>query len=194
MTTAMPVLETERLQIRPLTMEDLDVVHHIQNAGFGEAPLAEHREWLEWTVRNYTALANLYQQPYGDRAIVLKSTQAVVGLVGLAGAFGPFQHLPACRKSGEVADRFNQPEFGLFWVTAPEHRRKGYASEAAQAVIDYTFNAMNLRRIIATTEYDNTASIAVMRRLGMTIDQNPTPGDPPWFQVVGVLYNPASGY
>lgn len=191
--TVMPVLETNRLQIRPFTMDDLDSVHHILNAGFGESSLSKRREWLEWTVRNYVALANLYQQPYGDRAFVLKATCEVIGTVGLVPSFGPFQRLPAMRRNGEIEDRFNQPEFGLFWATAPDHQRQGYAVEAAQAIIDYAFQHMNIRRIIATTEYDNGASQAVMRRLGMTIEHNPIPGDPPWFQVVGVLYNPAAG-
>jgi [ribosomal protein S5]-alanine N-acetyltransferase len=191
MTTAMPVLETERLYIRPFTMDDLNSIRHILDTGFGASPLAQRREWLEWTVRNYVALANLYQQPYGDRAFVLKAAREVIGTVGLVPSFSPFQRLPAFRKSGEVEDQFNQPEFGLFWATAPEHRRQGYAAEAAQSMIDYAFQHMNIRRIIATTDYDNAASIAVMRRLGMTIEHNPTPGDPHWFQVVGVLYNPA---
>ena len=189
--TAMPVLETQRLRIRPFVMDDLESLHRLANACFGEAPLAERRIWLEWAVRNHTALAKLYQPPYGDRAFVLKETNTVIGQVGLVPSFGPFQRLPAFRKFGEVEDQFNQPEFGLFWATAPEHQGQGYATEAAQALIDYAFQQMNIRRITATTEYDNAASIAVMRRLGMTIEQNPTPGDPPWLQVVGVLYNPA---
>jgi [ribosomal protein S5]-alanine N-acetyltransferase len=50
------------------------------------------------------------------------------------------------------------------------------------------FNRFGLKRIVATTEYDNKDSIAVMRRLGMTIQRNPDP-EPVWFQVVGVLAN-----
>jgi hypothetical protein len=46
-------------------------------------------------------------------------------------------------------------------------------------------------RIVATTENDNTRSIAVMRRLGMTIERNPS-AEPRWFQTVGVLANPAT--
>ena len=52
------------------------------------------------------------------------------------------------------------------------------------------FETMNLGRIIATTEFENTASMAVMGKLGMRIERNPAP-DPPWLQVVGVLENPA---
>ncbi|MBI1281150.1 MAG: GNAT family N-acetyltransferase [Anaerolineaceae bacterium] len=183
-------LETSRLNIRSLTMDDLDKIHQILNACFGESPLEERREWLEWTVRNYIALARLHQPLYGERAVVLKATGELIGAVGLAPALGPYQRLHSFRKNGEQEDSFNQPEFGLFWAIAPEHQRKGYAAEAAQAMIDYAFNDMGIRRIVATTEFENEASQAVMHKLGMKVEQNPTPGEPFWFQVVGVLYNP----
>jgi RimJ/RimL family protein N-acetyltransferase len=185
-------LDTSRLSIRPLTMDDLDGIHTILNACFGESPLDERREWLDWTVRNYRALANLHQPPYGERAITLKATGELIGAVGLVPSFGPFQRLASFRKHGEPDDTFNQPEFGLFWAIAPSHQRKGYAVEAAQALIDFMFKEMGIRRIIATTEYDNEGSQAVMRKLGMTVEQNPTPGEPFWFQVVGTLYNTAA--
>ena len=185
----MEILNTPRLHIRPLTMDDLDCVHTILNACFGESPLEERRDWLEWTVRNTAALANLHQPPYGERGITLKATGELIGAVGLVPAFGPFQCLPSFRKNGEPEDRFNQPEFGLFWAVAPTHQCNGYATEAAQAMIDITFKDMGIRRIIATTEYENEGSQAVMRKLGMTLEQNPTQGEPFWFQVVGVLYN-----
>src|SRR6266498_2700004 len=92
-------LDTPRLSIRPLTRSDLDSIHTILNACFGDSSLEERREWLEWTVRNYTALANLHQPPYGERAITLKDTGELIGAVGLVPAFGPFQRLPSFRKN-----------------------------------------------------------------------------------------------
>ena len=53
------------------------------------------------------------------------------------------------------------------------------------------FSILHLGRIVATTRYNNTASIRVMGKLGMRIERNPSP-DPPWFQVVGFVTNPAS--
>jgi RimJ/RimL family protein N-acetyltransferase len=47
-----------------------------------------------------------------------------------------------------------------------------------------------LATVIATTRYDNLASQRVMERLGMRVERNPHP-EPPWFQVVGTLDNPA---
>jgi len=46
--------------------------------------------------------------------------------------------------------------------------------------------ALHLARVVATTERENVASIGVMRRLGMRVEENLQP-EPAWFQVVGVL-------
>jgi RimJ/RimL family protein N-acetyltransferase len=83
---------------------------------------------------------------------------------------------------------FATPEVGLFWVIDPAQQRRGYATEAAQAMIRHAFTDLHLKRIIATTEYTNTASQGVMRKLGMQVLHNPLP-DPHWLQVVGVLQN-----
>ena len=195
--TAMPVLETKRLVIRRLTLDDLPLVHQVYaDAGWldpalsPEETLVQRRRWLEWTVRNYDALADLYQPPSGDRAIARKLDGAVVGLVGLAQALGPYGQLLYYQQHHLAADDgLNMPEFGLFWALLKEHQGQGYATEAARAIIDYAFSTLNLKRIIATTDYDNQSSASVMRRLGMSIEHNPRK-TPEWLQVVGVLENP----
>ena len=193
MSTAMPPLETERLIVRPLVMEDLSAIHQLldHEAWQTGKSLTEREHWLRWTVMNYIELANLYQPPYGERAIVLKSTGEVVGSVGVVQSYGPFAVLPSF--GGHTADpeaRKFEPAMGLFWATRTEHQKNGYAAEAARAVIDFLFSSFNLRRVVATTEYDNLASQGVMRKLGMSVERNPFP-EPVWFQVVGVLYNHA---
>jgi RimJ/RimL family protein N-acetyltransferase len=55
-------------------------------------------------------------------------------------------------------------------------------------MISYAFDELQLRRIVATTEHDNTRSINVMRRLGMRLERNPQ-AEPNWFQTVGILTN-----
>lgn len=188
----MPLLETNRLRVRPLQAADLQDAHQIVvDAGWSEddaAALEKRREWLDWSVRNEPTLAQLAQPPYGDRAIILKASGECIGLVGLVPAFGPFGQLTYYRQRGIADHRYHLPEFGLFWALKRPHRGQGYATEAARAMIDFAFGTLHLRRIVATTEHDNTASMAVMRRLGMTIDHNPD-STPPWFQVVGILEN-----
>ncbi len=184
-------LETQRLRIRRLTMDDLQLISQVYlDAGWDEpTPEAaeQRRQWLEWTIRNYQALADLYQPPYGDRAVVLKDSGELIGSVGLVPAFGPFGQLAHYQAAG-IHHRRNMPEFGLFWALLKAHQGKGYATEAAQAVIDFAFKELNLKRIIATTDDENVESQAVMRRLGMKIETNPL-SEPPWFRVVGILEN-----
>ncbi len=193
MTTAMPVLETERLTIRPLALDDLHTAHQITaDAGWvdpdltPEQALAQRREWLEWAVRNTPALARLYQPPYGDRAVVLKSTNQMIGMVGLVPTAGPFGQLPFFAARDGHENRRSRPEFGLFWALLGEQQGKGFATEAARALVEYAFNVLQLRQIVATTDFDNSASQRVMLRLGMTIDRNPYP-EPEWLQIVGIL-------
>jgi ribosomal-protein-alanine N-acetyltransferase len=45
---------------------------------------------------------------------------------------------------------------------------KGYATESAKACIDYGFKHFNLNRIIGDAMKENTASINVFKKLGMT--------------------------
>jgi len=67
-------LETDRLIIRPLALEDFDPIHAALNSAFGDYPVEKRRHWLQWTVMNYDALAGLGQPPYGERAVALKAT------------------------------------------------------------------------------------------------------------------------
>ena len=193
---SMPPLETERLMIRPFTMDDLDVVHRLldvdlRDADFGtEGAVSrdERERWLRWTVMNYEELAKLYQPPYGDRAVTLKQTGQVIGACGYVPCLAPFGQLPSLR-AGSVDNDFEgllSPEFGLFYAFSPVFQRQGYATEAARALIDYAFGQLNLRRVVAMTTYDNVASMGVMRKLGMRIEKNPL-DDPEWFQVVGMV-------
>ena len=194
----MPVLETARLLIRPFVMEDLDVHRlldiELRDAGIGTdetETLAERAQWLQWAVLNYAQLAKLHQPPYGDRAVILKSTGQLIGSCGFVPSLNAFEQLPnfATGDTPEGPGR-NTAEFGLFYAISPAHQRRGYASEAAWALVDYAFQHLNLKRVVATTNDDNIASIGVMRKLGMWVEKNPRP-EPPWLQVVGVLENNA---
>jgi [ribosomal protein S5]-alanine N-acetyltransferase len=192
-----PPLETERLIIRPFTMNDQNAIHllldvDLSTAEFGTEGVMvreERQQWLQWTILNYEALSRLNQPPYGDRAVVLKQTEQVIGACGFVPCFAPFGQLPALRSANEDAvAHLNSTEFGLFYAFSPAYQRQGYATEAAEALIGYAFAQLRLRRVVATTTYENVASIAVMRKVGMQIEKNPYP-DPPWFQVVGLLEN-----
>jgi len=192
----MLTIETERLLIRPFKMPDLDAIHQILDMDLKmETQTREEREeWVRWSVLNEKQLEKLHQPPYGDRPIVLKETNTVIGAAGFVPCLDHFGQLPyfSTRLNKPVDREHRTAEVGMYWAIASAYQRKGFAAEAAKGMIDWAFKHLRLMRIVATTAYDNEASIAVMRRVGMTIERNPYP-DPFWMEIVGILENPASG-
>ena len=187
-------LETERLIVQPFAMDDLQDIHRILDVELAEVnwghdetkAIDERRQWLQWTVMNYDQLTKLYQPPYGERAIVLKQTGQLIGAIGFVPCLAPFGQLPSLRSAEGLS--LYTTELGLYYALSPAYHRQGYATEAARAMTDYAFDILKLKRIVATTTYDNAASMGVMRKLGMRIERNPLSA-PPWFQVVGILEN-----
>ncbi len=185
-------LHTTRLTIRTFVPDDLREIHRILDLAFGDGTkgadpdaLDERRSWLEWSILNQRWFPALHQPVFGERAVVVTETGALIGAVGLVPLVDVYDQIPELRRC-DVASRWAHSEIGLFWAIDPAHQRRGYATEAGRALIDEAFGALRLGRILATTEHTNLASQAVMRRLGMRLTVNPRP-DPPWLQVVGVL-------
>jgi ribosomal-protein-alanine N-acetyltransferase len=191
-------LETPRLVIRPFSLDDLDVIHRILDIELAdggadpEGAEMRHRraEWLRWTILGYEQFASLHQPPYGERAVVLKRSGLVIGACGYVPRLDRFGQIPGLSTAApEAPVAFTTTELGLYYAISSAYQRLGHATEAARAMIDYAFGELSLVRIVATTTYDNAASIGVMRKLGMRIEKNPLP-DPPWLQIVGALDNP----
>lgn len=53
------------------------------------------------------------------------------------------------------------------WALRREHHGKGYAAEAARAMLDLAFGAMGLHRVFAELDPRNVASVSLCQRLGM---------------------------
>jgi len=82
-------------------------------------------------------------------AIVLRSRNLLIGVIGL--------RVTASHARGELG----------YWIGKPYWRR-GYATEAAAAVLRYGFDTLGLNRICAYHFRRNPASGRVLRKLGMT--------------------------
>jgi RimJ/RimL family protein N-acetyltransferase len=189
---SVPRLEGEEVSIRPLRPADIeDCCRLYQEIGWDEPGLspsaarAQRQAWLDWAIRNEAQLAALHQPPYGDR-VICDADGAFAGLIGIVPRLEPFGRLPS--QGGDPAARLS-PEVGLFWALRPNWQGRGLATAAAKLLSDWMFAVLGLQRIVAGTEYGNAASIAVMRRLDMRIERNPSP-EPPWFQISGSLEAP----
>jgi len=79
-------------------------------------------------------------------------------VVGFAGAAHPMW-FPAYLAEVELGWRFDPRAWG-----------NGYATEAARAAAEAAFTHLELDRLIACIDPENTPSLAVAERLGMTLD------------------------
>ena len=147
---AMTTLCTERLELRPLTAQDLGQVIALGTDPRVMAPLGgpltafESRTWLEHQ------LEHLSEHGYGRQVVTCEGQ--FVGLVGL---------------SRRDFDRGIVPGIEVAWRLAFDHWGHGYATEAARAVLDQGFTHFDLREVIAVTTVGNQRSLSVMLRLGM---------------------------
>jgi [ribosomal protein S5]-alanine N-acetyltransferase len=147
-------LETDRLELRALTYDDLDELASM--LGDAEAliywgpPLSreESRSWIERNRRRYAV------DGFGRCAVILRSTGELVGDCGLARM---------------LIER--QPVVELGWIVRLDQRGKGIATEAAAAWRDYGFDSLGLERIVSMVSEKNAASRRVAEKLAMTFER-----------------------
>lgn len=140
-------LATERLLLRPVTAIDLTVlVTHwtapdVRRFLFDNAvlPVQEIRTVIEDSARSFASSG------YGFW---------IIEEAGFAGTVG-------LRQLDDLG-----PE--IVYSLAPSAWGKGYATEAAGAVITHALGTLGLPEVLAEVDDGNTASIAVVTRLGMT--------------------------
>ena len=149
--TYMPILETDRLILRKLTMRDAQDIYSYSR----DPVVAKHVLWDAHTsiydTRGYLRFM-LRKYRMGEPAswgIEWKATRQVIGTVG----FMWIQHENASAEVGYSLSR-------KFW-------NQGIMTEALAEIIRYGFTSLNLNRIEAQHETDNPASGAVMRKCGM---------------------------
>jgi len=144
------ILTTDRLVLRPVTAQDHAVLlahwtlPDVRRFLFdGEAlSAAEVTETIEDSVRDFAS------DGYG---IWLIQEEGRAGLVGTAG-LRPLEELG----------------LEIFYSLAPGSWGKGYATEAARAVVEHVLVDLGLLEVLAEVDQGNAASVAVVRRLGMT--------------------------
>jgi RimJ/RimL family protein N-acetyltransferase len=154
-------LETQRLVIRDWTEDaaDLSRFYDIYSRwGVARWLGAQPRAMTDpgeaaAAVRRWRAGNEDYGGTYGIWAVQVRDTGVVAGTVLL-------KPMPGTD---------NQPtsDIEVGWHLHPDSWGKGYATEAAQGVVDRAFTA-GLREVYAIVRPGNDASVAVTRRLGMT--------------------------
>ncbi len=147
-------LNTDRLVLRSWNLGEIDRnAFHILNSDeqvMQYFPFTRTREVADKVLENLNSIAKA--NGYGWSAICMKSTGEPIGFVGLSKVDFEAEFTPAT-------------EIG--WRIMTPHWRKGYALEAASALIQHGFDDLGLEEVVAFAAKDNTPSIRLMQRLGM---------------------------
>lgn len=150
------ILETDRLLLRHQVPADLDDLWALYcdpeiTKYIPDAPRTrdEAREELEWHMHGHPRFPE-----FGLWATIYKETGKFIGRCGL---------LPWTIDS--------QQEVEVAYTIAREYWGQGLATEAAQAILDYGFKKLNLRRLICRIDEENLASRKVAEKIGMAFER-----------------------
>jgi RimJ/RimL family protein N-acetyltransferase len=64
------------------------------------------------------------------------------------------------------------------WVVHPSLGGRGYATEAAAALLEFAVTTVGAQRVTAVTDARNTRSVALAKRLGLVAQTSRVAGDP----------------
>lgn len=150
------VIETARLLLRPLTMDDLDDLYRLYRDPevrryFPEGTLDRRQtaEELAWIIEEYYG-----RYGYGLWATIHKSSGDFVGRCGL---------LP-----WTIDGQF---EVEVAYLLARTRWGRGLGTEAARGVRDHGFGQLRLPRLISLIDPENRASMRVAEKIGMSLER-----------------------
>ena len=142
----MTVLETVRLRLRPFESTDAGALYDVVSAREVAAGTLTipHPYEPEWAAEYIASIEN-----ETELAITLRSDGTLVGSIALV-----------------VEREHDRAELG--YVVGVAYWGRGYATEAARALIAHGFAALGLNRVYAFCFTRNPASRRVLEKLGMT--------------------------
>lgn len=148
------ILETERLFLREMTIDDFDSLYAV----LADPEIMQHypysfdeervRSWIERNMKRYT------DDGFGLWAVCLKDTGEMIGDCGLT-----LQNI-----DGQML-----PEIG--YHIRKDQQRKGYAKEAAMAVRDWAFGNTEYPALYSYCKYTNVGSFKTAESIGMHFEK-----------------------
>jgi len=155
-------METERLRLRAVCVEDHALMLAVWNDPAFIRNVSDRGIRTEEQSRKAIAggARKLFEDyGYGPYCMSLKTDGSMAGICGL------FKR-----------DNLDDPDIGF--AVLPDYCGKGYAGEAAQAVVEYARDTLGIRNLTAIVSPDNAPSIGLIRKLGLTFERMITmPGE-----------------
>jgi RimJ/RimL family protein N-acetyltransferase len=151
----MTIIETERLVLRKLTIDDaaflLDLLNQPSFIQFiGDRGVRTLDDTRKIILTRY--IAAYERLGFGVYLTLLKKDSVPVGICGLI-----------------KRDGLDDVDVGYAFL--PQYWSQGYASESASAVLAYARNTLGIKRILGITTPDNAGSIRVLEKAGLKFER-----------------------
>jgi len=151
----MTTLETQRLFLRAFNVDDAQFVLTLLNEPSFIRYIGDKQVRNVDDARRYLLngpIASYERHGFGLCAVELRESRTPIGMCGLL-------------KREELPD----PDIGFAFL--PDFWSKGFAFEAAAAVLHDARERIGIERVLAITSLDNEASIRLLERLGFKFER-----------------------
>ena len=148
------IITTDRLVIRPIEAGDGKDIHKYAGDPSIDMMMFLPNETMEDTEKFVSfAVSEWAKEDPEDMEYVILFNGEIIGGVNL--------------------ERFEETRnYEIGWTIRKDQRGKGFATEAAKALIDHAFEVLKADRVQAHCDSRNTASEKVMKKLGMTLEDD----------------------
>jgi RimJ/RimL family protein N-acetyltransferase len=151
----MRIIETERLSIRRMTADDAAFMLQLLNEpaflqNIGDRGVRTKADAALYILNG--PVASYKRRGFGLLLVEMKASRLPAGICGLL-----------------KRDYLDDADIGFAFLQ--RYWSKGYAYEAASAVMDYGRGVLGLKRIVAVTALDNPSSIRLLGKMGLRFDK-----------------------
>ncbi len=145
------MIQTDRLELREYTLKDAPFIYKLMNSegwlkNIGDRCINSIEDAEAYMVKNY--LSSYEKHGFGPYLVSLKEDGTPIGSAGLY-----------------KRDNLNFPDVGFAFLA--EFGNKGYAFEAANAVMQFAAENLKTQTIVGIVLPENLSSIKLLKKLGL---------------------------
>jgi len=152
----METIESERLLLRPLTLEDGEFILQLLNTDGFIKYIGDRNVKTIGQANDYLLngpLKSYETNGFGLSLVELKTGRTPIGMSGLL-----------------KRDYLEHPDIGFAFL--PDHTGKGYAYEIVKEIIHYGLHRLQMEKILAIVLPENSSSIKLLEKVGFRYEEN----------------------
>lgn len=151
----MQILETERLILRQFTLDDAAFILEFVNTPtwlqfIGDRNVHSIEDAEKYLLNG--SMKSYVENGFGFYAVIDKESEKAIGMCGLI-------------------KRDTLPDIDIGFAFLPNLISKGFGYEIASATLDYAFNVLKIKRIVAIVNPENEKSIGLIKKIGMQFEE-----------------------